>query len=68
MPPHVWPTIIEKKDRKYKYPHKWSEVEYQDIIRNLLYYYWNFIRKEWHEKEKRKYRRLWYICDEWHPR
>ena len=68
MPPYVWPSIIEKVGRKYKYPHKRSEVEYQDVARNLLYYYWEFKNLEWYKKEKRRYIRLWDIVEEWHPR
>jgi len=54
--------------KKYKHPHKWSEVKYKDILKNLIYYYWDFKWKEWHEKETREYVRLWLTCNKQHLR
>ena len=49
-------------------PNKWSEVKYRDILRNLIYYYWDFKWKEGYERETRIYVRLWLTCNKEHLR
>ena len=64
MPPYIWPSILftKKETEKMKrHKRKRSEFTYKEIVRSLLWYYWDYLWEWWVEEQK--YYRLYRIAN-----